>query len=102
MANSNHSGKRERIRFGTQLLLCLTLILTLCNLRAVAMTGISGYRKFISPALGIHCGYAHAMHAESCSAYSQRVIGEEGFYRGLTLSVQRFRACANLASTKMK
>lgn len=74
----------------------------LCNLRFVATTGISAYQRFLSPALGIHCGYAHAMHAESCSAYSKRVIGENGFYRGLILSTHRFRACANLAATKTK
>ena len=74
--------------------LFLALCLMLANLSQVAVAGISGYQRFLSPRLGIHCGYAHAMHAESCSAYAKRVIAAEGMVRGLPLSMTRFRACA--------
>ncbi len=75
--------------------LSLALLLILCNLSRVAVAGISGYQRFVAPALGIHCGYAHAMHAESCSAFTKRTLAERGMLRGLPLAMARFRACAH-------
>lgn len=79
-----------------QILLSIALILVSCNLRAVAMAGITGYQKTISPLLGIHCAYAHATGSESCSAYAKRVIGENGFYKGMIMADARFHACASV------
>ena len=84
---------RNRSLLGPALLF-FSLTLLLANLTQVAVAGISGYQRFLSPRLGIHCGYAHAMHAESCSAYAKRLIGERGMLRGLPLAMARFRACA--------
>ncbi|GEM_PF-3897885 len=70
------------------------LALILANLGPVAVAGISVYRKSIAPALGIHCAYAHATGAESCSAYTKRIIAAQGFYAGLPACIRRFQACA--------
>lgn len=72
------------------------LLLALVNMGPLAMAAISAYQRIVSPALGIHCGYAQAMRAESCSAFTKRVLAENGFWRGLPRSLQRFRACAQV------
>lgn len=82
------------------LLLFAALLIILFNMGPLAMVAISAYQRFVSPALGIHCGYAHAMHAESCSAYAKRVLSENGFWRGLPRSLVRFRACAQVGKGK--
>lgn len=73
------------------------LLLLLTHLSAAAVWAIGGYRARVAPALGIHCGYAHAMHAESCSAYAARMLTEHGMLHGLPLAMARFRACGALS-----
>jgi len=76
------------------------LLLVLTHLSALAVMAIGGYRAHIAPALGIHCGYARAMGAESCSAYASRILAERGMLRGLPLALARFRACGALRKGK--
>lgn len=73
------------------------LLLTLTHLSSVAVWAIGGYRAHVAPALGIHCGFARATGAESCSAYAARTLSERGMWRGLPLAMERFRACGALA-----
>jgi putative component of membrane protein insertase Oxa1/YidC/SpoIIIJ protein YidD len=76
--------------------LFVLLLLASAHLSALAVWAIGGYRAHIAPALGIHCGYAHATGAESCSAYAARMLSERGMLRGLPLAMERFRACGAL------
>lgn len=76
------------------------LLSALTHLSTVAVWAIGGYRAHIAPALGIHCGYARATGAESCSAYAARTLSEKGMWRGLPLAMARFRACGALAKGK--
>jgi putative component of membrane protein insertase Oxa1/YidC/SpoIIIJ protein YidD len=77
------------------------LILALINLAPVTIAGIAFYQRSISPRLGIHCAYAHAMHAESCSAFTKRTLAERGALRALPLCLQRFKACARIGKGDM-
>jgi putative component of membrane protein insertase Oxa1/YidC/SpoIIIJ protein YidD len=80
--------------------LFVLLLGTLTHLSSVAVWAIGGYRAHVAPALGIHCGFAHATGAESCSAYAARTLSERGMWRGLPLAMARFRACGALAKGK--
>lgn len=84
----------DKRRLRGPLIAFFALILIFCNLGSITVAGISFYQQRISPVLGIHCSYAHAMNAESCSAFTKRTIAERGIFRGLPLAMQRFRACA--------
>jgi putative component of membrane protein insertase Oxa1/YidC/SpoIIIJ protein YidD len=79
-----------------QAALFLGLILALINLAPMTIAGITLYQRYISPALGIHCAYAHAMHAESCSAFTKRTFAERDTFRALPLCLRRFKACARI------
>jgi putative component of membrane protein insertase Oxa1/YidC/SpoIIIJ protein YidD len=76
--------------------LFLGLLLALANLAPVTIAGITFYQRYISPPLGIHCAYAHALHAESCSAFTKRTLAERGAFRALPLCLERFKACARI------
>jgi putative component of membrane protein insertase Oxa1/YidC/SpoIIIJ protein YidD len=81
-------------------LIFVVLLTALTHLSALAVWAIGGYRAHIAPALGIHCGYAHATGAESCSAYAARMLSERGMWRGLPPAMRRFRACGALTTGK--
>jgi putative component of membrane protein insertase Oxa1/YidC/SpoIIIJ protein YidD len=76
--------------------LSVILLLALTHLSVLAVWAIGRYRAHIAPAMGIHCGYAHATGGESCSAYAARMLSERGMLRGLPLAMERFRACGAL------
>ena len=54
----------------------------------VLMALITGYRRFISPLLGVRCRFA-----PSCSAYALEAVREHGALRGMWLAVRRIGRC---------
>jgi uncharacterized protein len=54
----------------------------------ILLTLLSGYRRFISPALGPHCRFY-----PSCSAYAVGAVRGHGALRGSWLTVRRLSRC---------
>jgi uncharacterized protein len=52
------------------------------------MLPIAGYRRFVSPLLGVRCRFA-----PSCSEYALGALAEHGAVRGLWLAVARLARC---------
>jgi uncharacterized protein len=54
----------------------------------ILLTLLSGYRRFVSPALGPHCRFY-----PSCSAYAVDAVRGHGALRGSWLTVRRLSRC---------
>jgi hypothetical protein len=52
------------------------------------MAAISGYRRFISPAIPPRCRFA-----PSCSAYALQAVADHGAAKGAWLAVRRVGRC---------
>lgn len=63
-------------------------------MRGMAVSGIEGYQRYVSPYKGFSC--AHRVHAggASCSQFAKQVFARFGMTLGFVLMVRRFRKCA--------
>ena len=59
----------------------------------LALLGIGGYQRWLSPYKGYRCAYSVAHGGTGCSGYVKAVIAEQGMWSGLPKIRARFRAC---------
>ena len=57
-------------------------------LKAVFLSLIRGYQRFLSPALGSNCIYQ-----PTCSRYTYEAIEKHGVWRGSWLGIKRIARC---------
>jgi putative membrane protein insertion efficiency factor len=57
----------------------------------LALSGLRGYKRFISPSLGTLCRYE-----PTCSQYAAEAIQRYGFIRGAFLGLRRLSRCRPL------
>jgi putative component of membrane protein insertase Oxa1/YidC/SpoIIIJ protein YidD len=62
-------------------------------LRWLALAGIHGYQRWISPYKGFQCAYRLHTGCASCSALGHRVIRRFGVWNGLPLLRERMARC---------
>lgn len=64
-------------------------------IRRVVVILISCYQKYLSPIKGFSCAYRVLHRGESCSCYTKRTILQQDLITAISMSQQRFRACAS-------
>ncbi len=57
-------------------------------MKALLLFLLRGYRRLLSPWLGMHCRFA-----PTCSAYAEEAIQRHGARRGLALALRRLGRC---------
>jgi putative component of membrane protein insertase Oxa1/YidC/SpoIIIJ protein YidD len=63
--------------------------------RGLTLDAIASYKTYVSPRKGFACAHRMVHEDESCSDYVYRMFSSENFMSAVSLSRQRFRACAN-------
>ena len=91
------SRAETRNRFGRRTLAAALAVLAVpLAAQPVAVWGICGYQRWISPHLG-ECAFRRAGGGVSCSEFAKRRIRSEGLWRTLGEMPGQFRRCHEAA-----
>lgn len=63
------------------------------GLGQIATTAIGGYQKYLSPHKGFSCAHRLLHGGKPCSEYVKGAIAENGLFRAIEVSRERFVAC---------
>ena len=63
----------------------------------VALIGIYGYQRWISPRKDYRCAFSVRYGGTGCSGYAKLAIRDHGFFSAIPLIRQRFADCTHAA-----
>ena len=66
-------------------------------LSRLALVGIAGYQRHLSPRKGYACAHRIRHGGTGCSGFAKQAIAEQGLIRALPLIRLRFAACRDAA-----